>query len=160
MEALAPFRAPFVRPEGDPLPLPYLDDAANRMGGAFDVGLEVWISTAAMRSAGLPPQQLMRSSFKDSYWTVAQMVAHHTVNGCNLQPGDLLGSGTQSGSEPGQGGSMLELSSGGKQPLRLANGESRSFLDDGDRVILRGHCDREGYRRIGFGDCAGTIVAA
>ena len=160
MEALAPFRAPFVRPEGDPPPLPYLDDASNRVRGALDVNLEVWISTAAMRNARLPPQRLMRSNFKDSYWTVAQMVAHHTVNGCNLQPGDLFGSGTQSGSDPGQGGSMLELASGGKEPLMLANGESRSFLDDGDTVILRGYCDREGYRRIGFGDCAGTIVAA
>ncbi|MFO1302265.1 MAG: fumarylacetoacetase [Burkholderiales bacterium] len=160
MEALAPFRAPFVRPAGDPAPLPYLDDEGNRAHGAFDMALEVWISTQAMRDAGLPPQRLMQSNFKDSYWTVAQMIAHHTVNGCNLAPGDLFGSGTQSGSEPGQGGSMLELSVGGREPLALANGETRSFLQDGDTVILRGHCAREGFRRIGFGDCAGTILPA
>ncbi len=160
MEALAPFRAPFTRPAGDPEPLPYLDDDGNRAHGAFDMALEVWISTPSMRDAGLPPQRLMHSNFKDSYWTVAQMVAHHTVNGCNLAPGDLFGSGTQSGSAPGQGGSMLELSLGGKEPVRLANGETRSFLEDGDSVILRGHCAREGFRRIGFGDCAGTIVPA
>ena len=160
MEALAPFRARFVRADGDPAPLPYLDDANNRAQGALDVNLEVWISTRAMREAKLPAQRLMRSNFKDSYWTVAQMVAHHTVNGCNLQPGDLFGSGTQSGPEPDQGGSMLELSAGGKQPLALASGETRSFLEDGDTVVLRGHCERAGYRRIGFGDCAGTIVPA
>jgi len=160
MEALAPFRAPFVRADGDPAPLPYLEDAANRAQGALDVDLEVWISTRAMREAKLPPQRLMQSNFRDSYWTVAQMVAHHTVNGCNLQPGDLFGSGTQSGPDPGQGGSMLELSAGGKEPLALANGEMRSFLEDGDTVILRGHCERAGYRRIGFGDCTGTIVPA
>ena len=160
MEALAPFRAPFVRADGDPAPLPYLDDAANRAQGALDVDLEVWISTRAMREARLPPQRLMQSNFRDSYWTVAQMVAHHTVNGCNLQPGDLFGSGTQSGPDPGQGGSMLELSAGGKEPLALANGEMRSFLEDGDTVILRGHCERAGHRRIGFGDCTGTIVPA
>ena len=160
MEALAPFRAPFVRADGDPAPLPYLEDAANRAQGALDVDLEVWISTRAMREAKLPPQRLMQSNFRDSYWTVAQMVAHHTVNGCNLQPGDLFGSGTQSGPDPGQGGSMLELSAGGKEPLALANGEMRSFLEDGDTVILRGHCERAGYRRIGFGDCTGTIAPA
>ena len=102
----------------------------------------------------------MQSNFRDSYWTLAQLVAHHTVNGCNLQAGDLLGSGTQSGPDPGQGGSLLELSSGGKLPLQLANGETRSFLEDGDTVILRGHCARPGLRRIGFGDCAGTILPA
>jgi len=160
MEALAPFRAPFARAEGDPQPLPYLDNADNRAMGALDVALEVWISTPAMRSANLPPQRLMQSNFRDSYWTMAQLVTHHTVNGCNLMPGDLFGSGTQSGSAKGQGGSMLELSSGGKEPLRLGNGETRSFLEDGDTVILRGHCERAGFRRIGFGDCAGMITPA
>jgi len=160
MEALAPFRAPFARAEGDPQPLPYLDNADNRAMGALDVALEVWISTSAMRSANLPPQRLMQSNFRDSYWTMAQLVTHHTVNGCNLMPGDLFGSGTQSGSAKGQGGSMLELSSGGKEPLRLGNGETRSFLEDGDTVILRGHCERAGFRRIGFGDCAGMITPA
>ena len=99
----------------------------------------------------------MQSNFKDSYWTVAQMVTHHTVNGCNLVPGDLFGSGTQSGSQPGQGGSLLELSAGGKSPITLENGETRSFLEDGDTVILRGSCAREGFRRIGFG---GTLHVA
>jgi len=160
MEALAPFRAPFSRAATDPQPLPYLDNAENRAAGALDVALEVWISTSAMRAANLPPQRLMQSNFRDSYWTMAQLVAHHTVNGCNLVPGDLFGSGTQSGPDKGQGGSMLELSSGGKEPLRLGNGEARSFLEDGDTVILRGHCQRAGFRRIGFGDCAGTITPA
>ncbi len=159
MDALAPFRAPFDRAEGEPAPLPYLDSAANRAGGALDITLEVLLQTAAMRLAGAPPHRLMQSNFRDSYWTLAQLVAHHTVNGCNLQPGDLLGSGTQSGPEPGQGGSMLELSAGGRQPLQLPNGEKRGFLEDGDTVILRGHCARPGFRRIGFGDCTGTIVS-
>lgn len=160
MEALAPFRAPFTRPAVDPQPLPYLDSDSNRARGAIDIDLEVWIETPAMREAGLPAQRLMRSNFRDSYWTLAQLVAHHTVNGCNLLPGDLFGSGTQSGPEPGQGGSLLELSQGGRAPLTLRNGEQRSFLEDGDTLILRGHCARDGFRRIGFGACAGTILPA
>ena len=158
--ALAPFRVPFARPAGDPAPLPYLDDARDRAAGAFDIALEVWLQTAAMRAAGNAPTRLMRSSFRDSYWTLAQLVTHHTVTGCNLQPGDLLGTGTQSGPAPGEGGSLLELSNGGRAPLSLPNGETRAFLQDGDTVILRGHCVRPGARRIGFGECAGTIVAA
>jgi len=158
LEALAPFRAPFGRPSGDPPPLPYLDSADNRTRGAIDVTLEVLLQTPRMREAGAAPQRLMTSNFRDSYWTLAQMGAHHTVNGCNLQPGDLLGTGTQSGAGEGQGGSMLELSVGGKHPLRLDNGETRNFLEDGDTVILRGHCARAGFRRIGFGDCAGTVL--
>jgi fumarylacetoacetase len=102
----------------------------------------------------------MRSNFRDSYWTLAQLVAHHTATGCNLQPGDLLGTGTQSGPGPADGGSLLELSSGGRKPLSLPNGETRTFLQDGDTVILRGRCERPGARRIGFGDCAGTIEPA
>jgi fumarylacetoacetase len=160
MEALAPFRVPFQRAAGEPAPLPYLDSPENRASGAIDIALEAWLQTSAMRNAGLPAQRLMQSNFRDSYWTLAQLVAHHTVNGCNLQAGDLLGSGTQSGPEPNQGGSLLELSGGGKQPLHLANGEKRSFLEDGDMVILRGHCERSGFRRIGFGECVGTIVPA
>ena len=160
MEALAPFRAPFRRAVDDPQPLPYLHSARNREAGAIDITLEVWLRTAAMRDAGLPAERLMQSNFRDSYWTIAQLVAHHTVGGCNLQTGDLFGSGTQSGPEPGQGGSLLELSTGGKHPLRLPNGESRAFLEDGDEVILRGHCARAGFRRIGFGECAGTILPA
>ena len=160
LEALAPFRVPYERPAADPSPLPYLDSSANTQQGAFNLTLEVWLQTAAMRAQGAPAQRLMQSNFRDSYWTVAQLVAHHTVNGCNLMPGDLFGSGTQSGSQPGQGGSMLELSGGGKQPIELENGERRTFLEDGDTVILRGYCEAEGFRRIGFGDCSGTVLPA
>ena len=159
-EALAPFRIPAERPEGDPAPLPYLDSPQHRTCGGIDIELEVQIRTAQMRNDGTPRQRISRSSTRHMYWTVAQMIAHHTVNGCNLAPGDLFGSGTQSGPDPAQGGSLLELSRGGKAPLMLANGEQRSFLEDGDTVILRGHCARPGFRRIGFGDCAGTVVPA
>ena len=160
MEALAPFRAPFVRAEGDPQPLPYLNSTSNQQQGGLDVALEVLIQTEAMRAAGLPPEQLSQSNYRDAYWTVAQMITHHAVNGCNLQAGDLLGSGTQSGARPEQAGSLLELSAGGKNPLTLANGESRTFLQDGDAIILRAHCERSGFRRIGFGDCQGLVLAA
>jgi len=160
LEALAPFRAPFARPEGDPQPLPYLDAPAVREAGMVDITLEVWLQTAAMREAGLPAEKLSASNFRDAYWAIAQLVAHHTVNGCNLGTGDLFGSGTISGPGAGQAGSLLELSRGGRQPLTLVNGETRSFLEDGDTVILRGHCERPGARRIGFGDCAGTVLPA
>jgi fumarylacetoacetase len=161
IDALAPFRAPFVRPAGDPDPLPYLDSGANRAAGAFDIRLEVWLQTAQMRAAGQPGVRLSSGNACDAaYWTAAQLVAHHTSGGCNLQPGDLFGSGTLSGPRPEQAGSMLELTQGGRQPLRLANGEVRSFLEDGDRVTLRGWCERAGARRIGFGECAATVVAA
>ncbi|HET7866299.1 MAG TPA: fumarylacetoacetase [Burkholderiaceae bacterium] len=160
-EALAPFRAPFVRPEGDPQPLPYLDGAANRAAGALDIHLQVLLQTAAMREAGLAPVVISRSNAAEAaYWTPAQLVAHHTINGCNLQSGDLLGSGTLSGPRPGEAGSLLELSTGGKQPVVLPNGERRSFLEDGDTVVLAGHCERAGARRIGFGVCCGTVVGA
>lgn len=158
LEALAPFRTPFQRAAGDPQPLAYLDSSTNRDSGGIDIALEVALQTKAMRDAGQAAETLMRSNFRDSYWTLAQLVAHHTVNGCNLRAGDLLGSGTQSGPQPGQGGSMLELSQGGKQPIRLSNGEARSFLEDGDTVILRGYGERPGFRRIGFGECAGTVL--
>lgn len=160
MEALAPFRAPFVRAAGDPPPLPYLDSDSNRQQGGLDIGLEVLIQTQAMRAAGLPAQRLSQSNYRDAYWTVAQMITHHSVNGCNLQAGDLLGSGTQSGEKPDQAGSLLELSAGGKNLLTLANGETRTFLQDGDSIILRAHCQRSGFRRIGFGDCQGQVLAA
>jgi fumarylacetoacetase len=158
MEALEPFRSAWARPEGDPQPLPYLDSAANRERGAVDITLEAWLQTERMRAAGEPATRLMQSNFKDSYWTLAQLVAHHSIGGCNLQTGDLFGSGTQSGPLPGQGGSLLELSQGGKQPLTLPNGEARTFLLDGDTVVLRGRCERTGWRSIGFGDCAGTVL--
>jgi fumarylacetoacetase len=160
MEALAPFRQPFTRPEGDPQPLPYLDSAANREAGAFDIQLQVRLQTAKMREAGEPAVALMQSNYRDAYWTLAQLLTHHTVNGCNLNPGDLLGSGTQSGPQPGQGGSLLELTGGGKQPITLPNGETRTFLQDGDSVELHAWCEREGTVRIGFGPCAGVILPA
>jgi fumarylacetoacetase len=160
MEALAPFRVPFVRDAADPQPLPYLDSAGNRERGAIAIALEVWIQTPAMRAQGQSAVRVSASSFADAYWTPAQLLAHHASNGCNLQPGDLMGSGTQSGPAAGQGGSLLELSQGGKQPFDLGNGETRTFLQDGDCVILRGRCEAEGARRIGFGDCAGVVLPA
>ncbi|GAC1453630.1 MAG: fumarylacetoacetase [Steroidobacteraceae bacterium] len=160
LEALAPFRAPWTRAPEEPQPLPYLADAAVLRGGAIDIQLEVWLDTARMRAAGTAPQRLSTSGFRDAWWTVAQLLAHHTVNGCNLEPGDLLGSGTQSGPLPAQAGSLLELSAGGRQPLQLTSGETRTFLEDGDRVSLRGWCQREGYARIGFGEVTGTVLPA
>jgi fumarylacetoacetase len=160
LEALAPFRVPWVRPADEPPPLEYLDDAAQRQAGAIDIQLEVWLQSARMRANNVAAQRLSHSSFRDSWWTVAQMLAHHTVNGCNLAPGDLIGSGTQSGPLPPQAGSLLELTAGGRQPLALAGGETRTFLEDGDRVMLRGWCEREGYVRIGFGEAAATVLPA
>jgi fumarylacetoacetase len=159
-EALAPFRSAFVRPEGDPLPLPYLDAVKNRESGAFDIQLEVWLQTSKMRQSRTAGERLVTSNFNHAYWTVAQMVAHHTLNGCNLRAGDLLGTGTLSGPTANQAGSLLELSVGGKQPFQLQNGETRTFLEDGDCVILRGYCERAGARRIGFGECRGTVQPA
>jgi len=161
LEALAPFRRAFVRGAGEPQPLPYLDAAGNREHGAFDLQLEVRLQTERMRAAGQPGECIGRSNFADAaYWTVAQLVAHHTVNGCALNAGDLFGSGTLSGPKPEQAGSLLELSEGGKKPITLANGEQRSFLLDGDAVTLRGHAVRSGFRRIGFGDCSATVLPA
>jgi fumarylacetoacetase len=161
MEALAPFRVPFAHPEGDPQPLPYLDSPANREQGGLDIKLETWLQTGAMRKAGQPPTRLtLGNASEAAYWTAAQLVAHHTVNGCNLRPGDLLGSGTLSGPNPDQAGSMLELTVGGKNPITLPNGETRSFFADGDTLSLRAWCERDGARRIGFGECSGTIVTA
>ena len=159
-EALAPFRSAFVRPSSDPDPLPYLDSPKNREAGAFDIQLEVWLQTAKMRESSHAGDRLVTSNFNDAYWTVAQMVAHHTVNGCNLQSGDLFGTGTLSGPRPEQAGSLLELSQGGKNPIQLSNGEKRTFLEDGDSVVLRGYCERTGARRIGFGECRATVLPA
>lgn len=157
LQALAPYRLPAHRPDGDPQPLPYLDSAGNRAHGAIDIRVEAWIETGAMRAAGSGAHRLSRTSFAHSYWTVAQMVAHHTVGGCNLNPGDLFGTGTQSGPDAGEGGALIELSEGGKRPVPLGNGETRTFLEDGDTVILRGWCERPGFARIGFGECRGTV---
>ncbi|MBA1194608.1 fumarylacetoacetase [Pseudomonas entomophila] len=160
-EALAPFRrAQPVRPADDPHPLPYLFDTQDQAQGAFDIELEVLLSTERMRAAGLPPHRLARSHASSMYWTVAQMVAHHSVNGCQLQPGDLFGSGTLSGTEPGSFGSLLEMTEGGKQPVELPNSERRQFLEDGDEVTLRARCVREGQVSIGFGECRGRVMPA
>ena len=160
LEALAPFRSPWRRPDADPQPLPYLDGAEMRSAGAVDLELTAWLETARMRAHGVAPERLSCSNFRDSYWSIAQMVAHHTANGCNLQPGDLLGSGTQSGPLSGEGGSLLELTEGGRRPLGLADGEMRTFLADGDRVIFKGRCARPGFARIGFGEAAGIVLPA
>ena len=159
-EALAPFRRPFTRPAGDPQPLPYLDSEFNREAGALDIRLEVWLQTARMRELGLPAQRLSHSNALDAYWTPAQLVAHHTSNGCNLATGDLLGTGTLSGPLPAQGGSLLELSAGGRQPLTLPGGETRCFLEDGDTVTLRAFCAAPGAVRIGLGSVSGTVLPA
>ncbi|MET1257354.1 fumarylacetoacetase [Aliikangiella maris] len=159
-EALAPFRCAWQRDAAEPQPLGYLESEQNRQNGAFDIQLEVQLETAQMREAGQPASHLSLSSFRHSYWTVAQMVAHHTINGCNLQPGDMFGSGTQSGPTHEEAGSMLELSIGGKQKIELDNGETRTFLEDGDTVIMRGWCQKEGAKRIGFGEVVATILAA
>ncbi len=160
MEALAPYRQPWTRVEGDPQPLPYLDSAELRRHGALNIGLEVFIQTAAMREQGLSEHRLSHSNFRDAYWSVSQMVTHHTVNGCNLQPGDLLGSGTQSGPAVEEAGSMMELSKGGKEAITLPNGEKRTYLEDGDTIVLRGACQTAGAARIGFGEVRGTLLPA
>ena len=159
MEALAPFRAKFERPAGDPQPLSYLDSASNRESGALGITLEVLLQTAKMRAEGVAPVRLTRGNTTEAaYWTAAQLVAHHTVNGCNLQPGDLLGSGTLSGPEADEAGSLIELTLGGKQPITLPNGEKRTFLEDGDTLVMRGWCERDGAVRIGLGEVTGTVV--
>ncbi len=160
LEALKPYRVPWTRPSDDPAPLPYLDSPQMRSHGGLDILLEVWLSTEALRRLGAPALRLSRSNARYAYWNMAQMVAHHTINGCNLQPGDLLGSGTQSGPEEKEAGSLLELSKGGKTPIRLPNGEIRSFLEDGDTVIMRAWCERAGVARVGFGELVGSVAPA
>ena len=159
LEALAPYRLPWTRPASDPQPLAYLHGEALSEG-AFDIQLEALLETQQMRARGLPAQRLSHSNFRDCYWSLGQMIAHHTVNGCNLEPGDLLGTGTQSGPEAQSAGSLLELTAGGKQPIQLPTGEARTFLEDGDRVTLRAWCERPTSARIGFGSVSGTIAAA
>ncbi len=160
-EALAPFRiAQAPRPPGDPAPLPYLLDALDQAAGALDIDLEVFLLTPGLREKGLSPHRLSAGSARHLYWTVAQLVAHHASGGCNLRPGDLLGTGTISGAGEDALGSLLEISAGGRRPLTLASGESRRFLEDGDTVIMRARCAREGFAPIGFGECRGTIGAA
>ena len=157
-EALAPYRTSWTRDKNDPQPMDYLESKANREQGAFDIQMDVKIQTQKMRSEGHNPTRVSTSSFKHSYWTVAQMVTHHTVNGCNFMPGDMLGSGTQSGPTHEEAGSLLELSHGGKEKITLSNGEQRSFLEDGDNVIMRGWCEKQGYARIGFGSVESKVL--
>jgi len=156
LDALAPFRGePRARETGDPEPLPHLRDSG---AGGVDVVVEARLRTAAMREQGADPVVLGRASALDLYWSFAQMVAHHTSNGCNLRPGDLLGSGTVSGPTPDSLGCLLEITRRGREPLELPNGETRTFLADGDEVILRASCERPGFRRIGFGECRGVVT--
>lgn len=160
-EALAPFRiAQASRPEGDPSPLPYLHDGEDQRSGAFDITLEVLLHTPCLKSASLPPHRLARSSTRHLYWTVAQLVAHHTSNGCNLRPGDLLGSGTISTPDDEGVGSLLELTGGGARPVTLATGSARTFLEDGDEVIIRARAERAGCAPVGFGEVRGTVQPA
>lgn len=161
LDALEPFRASaFERPAGDPAPMPYLTGARDQSRGGFDITLEVWLRTAAMRSASLAPVRISRGNFATMYWTIGQLITHHTSNGCNLRPGDLIGSGTVSGPDDGSRGCLLEITQRGMHPLTLPSRETRAFLADGDEVILRGWCERAGAVRIGFGECRGEILAA
>jgi fumarylacetoacetase len=152
LDALEPFRtSAFQRSADDPQPLPYLRDDTG-----FDINVEVWLRTSKMTE----PVRLSRGNFRDMYWTVAQLIAHHTSNGCNLVPGDLLASGTISGTTKESRGSLLELAWRGTEPIELPTGETRKFLEDGDEVILRAYCEREGHARIGFGECRGVVLPA
>jgi fumarylacetoacetase len=161
MEALAPFRNPaFQRPPGDPQPLPYLDSKEDREHGGFDIKLEALLATKQMRERRLPPHRLSQSNTQNLYWTFAQMLTHHTSNGCNLRPGDLLASGTVSGATKDSWGCLLELTNRGTETIKLPTGEEQRFLQDGDEVILRGWCERAGFRRIGFGECRGVVLPA
>ena len=160
LEALAPYRVAWTRPAEDPQPLPYLDAPALRREGAFDIRLEVLLETGKMRAARQAPVRLSLTSYRHAYWSIAQLVTHHTVNGCNLQSGDLLGSGTLSGPTASEAGALIELTVGGKKPVQLPDGESRTFLEDGDAVIMRGWCEKTGASRIGFGELMGTVLPA
>jgi fumarylacetoacetase len=160
-EALAPFHTTaYARPEGDPAPLPYLDDAGDRATGGLDVTLEAYLSTETMRRNGIAPHRLTQTSFALMYWTWAQMIAHHTSNGCNLEIGDLIGSGTVSGPEKSSWGSLLELTARGAEPIALPGGEKRGFIEDGDEIVFRGFCEKPGHARIGFGECRAVILPA
>lgn len=161
LEALAPFRrAQPARPAGDPLPLPYLSDARDQREGAFELELDVFISTAAMRENGLPPTRLSHGPASNMYWTIAQMVAHHASNGCQMETGDLLGTGTISGPEHGSQGSLMEITRNGKEPVILPTGEARAFLEDGDEVTLTGRFSADNAVPIGFGECKGLVTQA
>ena len=160
MEAMAPYRQAWSRPADHPQPLPYLESHDNRNAGAVDMQLEVLLQTAKMKADGEAAERVALSNFNQSYWTIAQMVTHHSVNGCNLKPGDFFGSGTQSGTADDSFGALIEATNGGKNPITLKNGETRSFLEDGDTVTLNGWCDFEGAPRIGFGHASATVLPA
>ncbi len=160
MEALAPYRQAWTRGADEPQPLAYLESKDNRADGALDIQLEVSIESAQHRSKGQAPQKLSHTSFRHQHWTVAQMVAQHTVGGCNLQTGDLLGTGTISGPTEPEAGAIIELAQGGRKPIAFANGESRTFLLDGDAVVFKGWCEKAGHARIGFGECRGEVLPA
>ena len=161
MDALEPYRTTaFKRPAGDPAPLPYLTEATDQAQGGFSISVEMSLRSEKMRADGMPPLRLSRGNYRDAYWTLAQMVAHHASSGCNLQPGDLVGTGTLSGDTPESVGSMLELTQRGANPIKLPSGEMRGFVADGDEVIQRGQCSREGFATIGFGEAAGTVLPA
>ena len=161
MDALAPYRVPaLVREGGAPAPLPYLSWPENETRGGIDLRIEAFLRTARMRQAGSAAVRLSRGTLAEMYWTPAQLLTHHASNGCNLRPGDLLGSGTVSGPTREARGCLLELTWRGTEPLRLPNGEERRFLEDGDEVVLRGFCERDGFARIGFGECSGVVVPA
>lgn len=160
LEALAPFRSPRPPREAEfPEPLAYLDDPGDRAHGALDIAIEVRLRSRRMEAEGVPPMVVSRGTARDLFWTPAQMLAHHTSNGCNLRPGDLLASGTISGATAGERGCLLERTARGAEPLTLPTGESRRFLEDGDEVFLSAWCEREGFARIGFGECRGVVVA-
>ncbi len=159
LEALAPFRCAVAkRGADDPQPLPYLTHEADQHKGSFDITVEAFINTDAMRARALGAHRLSSSSLKHLYWTAAQMLTHHTIGGCNLESGDVFGTGTASGPTASELGCLLEITSGGKNPISLPDGTTRSFLEDGDQISLTAHCERAGFRRIGFGECVGTVV--
>ena len=161
LEALAPFRCgAYDRPAGDPEPLPYLSSVENEACGGFDVQIEVSIASEQMRKSDMPPQTLAVTNMQHLYWTIFQMLAHHTSNGCNLRPGDMMGTGTISGPTDDALGSILEITKRGAEPVDLPTGEERKFLADGDELIMHAWCEADGARRIGFGDCRAVIEGA
>lgn len=160
LEALAPYRTAMQRPDGKTNDLAYLRSEHNAQHGGLDVQLTIGLTSEAMRAAGQPVHNVCHTSYRHAYWTLAQMVTHHTVNGCNLQPGDLLGTGTLSGPTLDQAGALIELTQGGKVPLTLPNGEQRTFLQDGDEVTMCGWCEKPGAVRIGFGECKALVLPA
>jgi fumarylacetoacetase len=159
LEALEPYRVhAFRRPPSDPAPLPYLTDPDDRDEGGLSIELEMYLRTEQMRASNMPPVRLSLSNYRDAYWTLAQLVTHHTSNGCNLRTGDLLGSGTLSGPAPESAGAMIELTQGGKHSIKLPGGEQRTFVEDGDELTMRGRCSRDGFATIGFGEAAGFVL--